>query len=136
MALDPTKDGHLRVTLSSAGVKVRYMVHRLQAEAFLGPSGGRPVVRHLNDIPWDNRISNLEWGTFAENIQDAVLNKTHRNSQKTSCSKGHPYDEQNTVLFRGYQRRCLTCSRRWSREAYRRRTEKGSNGGTKATSSS
>lgn len=43
-------------------------VHRLVAEAFLGPRPPKCEVLHLNHDPADNRASNLKWGTRGENI--------------------------------------------------------------------
>lgn len=37
----------------------------------------------------------------------------HYNSQKTSCKRGHPFDEENTVIYNG-SRHCKQCRRlRW-----------------------
>lgn len=47
-------------------------VHLLMLLAFKGPKPSPAhVCRHLNDIPYDNRIENIEWGTSAENNQEA-----------------------------------------------------------------
>lgn len=48
-----------------------YFVHRLVLEAFGYPKPfEKAVVRHLNDNPDDNRIENLKWGTYKENLLD------------------------------------------------------------------
>ena len=50
-------------------------VHRMVAMAFLGPPPfDRALVRHLNDDPLDNRVSNLAWGNWADNARDRKRN--------------------------------------------------------------
>lgn len=45
--------------------------HRLILEAFVGLRPAGMVCRHLNGDPADNRIENLQWGTYHENAEDA-----------------------------------------------------------------
>lgn len=54
--------------------KNKKYVHRIVAEAFLPNPKGYPIVRHKNDDPHDNRLSNLEWGTQSDNIEDMRRN--------------------------------------------------------------
>lgn len=42
------------------------------------------MVRHLNDIPDDNRLENLAWGNKSENAYDAVKNG------RTNCTNKKP----------------------------------------------
>jgi hypothetical protein len=70
------KDGYLCVGLYPNGgkqPKVRN-VHILMLEAFVGPRPRGGVARHLNDVPSDNRLDNLAWGTYAENEADKRRN--------------------------------------------------------------
>jgi len=53
-------------------------VHRLVCEAFHGTPKDFEVVRHLNGNRYDNRASNLAWGTPVENCHDAVIHATHK----------------------------------------------------------
>lgn len=57
-------------------VSRRIYVHTIIAHAFHGspPTPGL-LVRHLNDLWFDNRASNLAWGTPRENTRDAVSNR-------------------------------------------------------------
>lgn len=110
------KDGHLRVTLAKCGQNRRVFVHVLMLEAFTGPRPEGYVACHWNDIPDDNRIENLRWGTHEDNGDDMVRNGTARNTKKTHCAKGHPYSEDNTYFKRGSRngkptRCCMTCNR-------------------------
>lgn len=73
------RSGHLVVTLiDSVGRRRRVAkVHQLVLEAFVGPRADGMECCHANDIPADNRLSNLRWDTHAANTQDQVRNGRH-----------------------------------------------------------
>ncbi len=66
-----SKTGYLQVNLYRAGRPVHFYVHRLVADAFLGPIKPGLVVNHKNGIKTDNRASNLEITTVEENLRHA-----------------------------------------------------------------
>lgn len=68
------REGHMGVALRAYGRTRYFYIHRLMAEAFLDNPRRLPVVRHLNDIPDDNDLSNLAWGTQRDNAMDALAN--------------------------------------------------------------
>ena len=73
------REGHMGVCLSVYGKPRYFYIHRLMAEAFIDNPHNLPVVRHLNDIPYDNDLDNLAWGTQRDNAYDALRNgKTFR----------------------------------------------------------
>lgn len=73
------REGHMGVCLSVEGRPHYHYIHRLMAEAFIDNPNKLPVVRHLNDVPDDNDLDNLAWGTQRENAYDALRNgKTFR----------------------------------------------------------
>ena len=83
-------NGYLQVHLCSAGIKRSHTVHRLVAEAFFGVPAGRMDANHKNGIKTDNRLSNLEFITPAENMNHCVRTGLYpygrRNGSRTSPS--------------------------------------------------
>lgn len=78
--------GHLTVSLPPPHEVERvrlqratYYIHRLVAEAFLGPPPfARALVRHLDGDPANNRVENLAWGTYGENLADLHRHNAER----------------------------------------------------------
>lgn len=59
--------GYMRVRIGKE--EYRKPSHRYVAMAFLSPVEGKNVVHHINAIPFDNRVSNLQWTTSSENTK-------------------------------------------------------------------
>lgn len=79
MFLKPKKmdrEGHMGFCLHDNGVPHYVYQHRIMAEAFIPNPECYPIVRHLNDIPDDNDLCNLAWGTQRDNWDDSVENGT------------------------------------------------------------
>lgn len=112
--------GHVSVMLCRPDLQRHFLVHRLVLEAFVGPCPAGQESRHLNDVPDDNQLANLAWGTREENMADRAVNGGHYNARKTHCPAGHDYTPENTRLEGpdGRYRRCLACQR--ERDAERR----------------
>lgn len=68
-----TQYGHLMVVPQR---RKNRLVHRLVAEAFIGPRPEGADIRHLNGVHTDNRAVNLAYGTRTENIMDAIAHGT------------------------------------------------------------
>jgi hypothetical protein len=114
------RGGYASVMLSQGGAERHYKVHHLVLCAFVGPMPeGDAHTRHLNDLPTDNRLVNLKWGTRAENMRDAVRNGGHYNASKTRCIHGHEYTPENTVR-QPTGRKCRECKNAYERRRYRR----------------
>jgi len=62
------------ITFWIKGERKRPYAHRLVYETFKGKIPEGMVVRHLNDIPDDNRLENLTIGTQKENAEDYKRN--------------------------------------------------------------
>lgn len=74
LKLSKQRDGYLIV---DTGKKL--LVHRLVAQAFIPNPDNKPCINHKNGIKTDNRVENLEWCTYSENMQHSydVLNHKH-----------------------------------------------------------
>lgn len=104
--------GHLSVNL--ANPKQFRTVHSIVLEAFVGPRPDGMQGLHWNDVPDDNRLSNLRWGTSSQNRLDSVRNGRHWASQKLACPYGHQLVMPNLrkyALARHGHRACLACHR-------------------------
>jgi hypothetical protein len=71
----PSK-GYPRVTLSVAGRRQRFFVHRIVAETFLGPCPDGLEVAHLNGDRRDSRLTNLRYVTRSENHLHKIAHGT------------------------------------------------------------
>jgi DNA-binding XRE family transcriptional regulator len=60
-------------------------VHRLVAQAFLGPRPDGHIVRHIDGNRYNNKVENLCYGTPQENVYDTVRHKTHQGENNGNC---------------------------------------------------
>lgn len=65
-----TEKGYRRVYLYRGDRIERVRVHTAVLRAFVGPRPAGMVTRHLDGDPANNHLSNLAWGTPAENEAD------------------------------------------------------------------
>ena len=108
-----SRTGHLRVQLYvRPGHAKHFQVHRLVARAFIGKSD--LDVLHWDDVPGNNHVSNLRYGTDSENWHDSARNGKRRVSE--FCLRGHAYSPG---------KRCLICEAVVDRRRYRERIETG-----------
>lgn len=105
--LSPTFNPYPRVRLGGKGNPWRY-VHHLMAEAFIGERPDCALVLHRDDVPTNNVLSNLYYGSPSQNQFDAVRNGRHHHARVTECPRGHPYSVGNTKRD-GNRRSCRTC---------------------------
>jgi len=83
----PGSNGYPKVTLCRDGENHTVSVHRLILEAFRGPAPEGFEARHLNGVKTDNRLSNLEWGSLAENAADKVEHGTAPRGERHPLAK-------------------------------------------------
>ena len=81
-----TSNGYLQVSLRFSGKTVSEYVHRLVAKAFLQAKDGCDHVNHIDGDKKNNRSTNLEWCTQADNNRHAVRTGLNK-STKTSVEK-------------------------------------------------
>ena len=67
---DVRRYGHQYITLKTPEGQSRRQVHHLVLEAFVGPAPAGHEACHGNGDASDNALSNLRWGTHAENMAD------------------------------------------------------------------
>jgi len=72
--------GYKKCTISIRNKKRNKEIHRLVAEAFIPNPDNKPTVNHINGIKTDNRVENLEWNTYQENMQHAFDNGLNKSS--------------------------------------------------------
>lgn len=103
------------------------LAHRLAYHAWYGIDPGDLFVCHHCDNPSCIRPDHLFLGTAADNTQDAVIKGRTRNGWKdrTTCVHGHPFDDENTAIYRssrgGIGRGCRICRREACRRWRNRR---------------
>lgn len=72
------KCGHIDVSIKYGGERFHRYLHRMVAEVFIPNPHDYPIVRHLDDNPYNNCVDNLAWGTQIDNMRDAISNNTFR----------------------------------------------------------
>lgn len=90
--------------------RTRYL-HTLVLEAFIGPRPDGMIGLHADDRPWNNHVSNLRWGTSADNAQDCIRNGHNHYMQRETCPRGHVLVAPNLVESDLPRRSCKACAR-------------------------
>ena len=88
--------GYRHVSMRKNGKGYSLSLHRLMLENFVGPCPKGMETRHLNGNPLDNRLSNLEWGTYKENARDQYRHGTRVRGERAGRSKLNE-DEVRTI---------------------------------------
>jgi hypothetical protein len=73
MAAFRSHRGYFYVKLVRGGVRAKFSVHGLVARAFIGPKPDGYNINHIDCDKANNRPSNLEYVTHAENVKHARL---------------------------------------------------------------
>jgi hypothetical protein len=107
-------NGYLTVNLWHAGKRATAYVHRLVAQAFIGPIADGMTVNHKDGDKANPALSNLEIVTHAQNMAHASRTGLFaagrsENREKAACPQGHPYDAANTYRRPSGGRGCRAC---------------------------
>jgi HNH endonuclease len=79
---------HLVTPCYTNGGRRQTCVHVLILEAFVGPCPPGMVCRHFPDRdPTNNRLENLQWGTYHQNAMDRITHGTDANGEKCCSAK-------------------------------------------------
>lgn len=91
--------GYHIVTLLNNKIQSTKTIHRLVAIAFIPNAENKRTVNHKNGIKTDNRVENLEWNTYSENMNHSFKNGlrkiggSHPNARKMiDISNGKIFD--------------------------------------------
>lgn len=96
--------GYLTVGLTSPTKKQRpHVIHRLVLESFIGADKDKPFANHKNGIKTDNRLSNLEWVTHAENIAHAYETGLHKKYAGSNASNAKLTEEQAIEIIQCFR---------------------------------
>lgn len=95
--------------------KKNWLVHKLVASICFKDYNPNLFTLHKCNNPPCFNDEHLKQGTNRENMLDAIERGTHVHSSKKFCPKGHPYDDNNTIIRtdkRGRQGRwCKQCEK-------------------------
>ena len=79
--------GYLQVGFRVKGSRHVYLVHRLVAQAFIPNPLEKKCINHKNWNKSDNRIGNLEWVSYKENMAHAKINNLTARGENNGNSK-------------------------------------------------
>jgi len=54
-----------------------FYIHKLVAQVFIGPRPDGMVIRHLDGNRYNNKVTNLAYGSNEQNYEDTKKHKTH-----------------------------------------------------------
>lgn len=107
-------NGYVAVRLSRFGANIKYYVHSLILETFVGPRPAGMQSCHGPAGPADNHLANLRWDTPSANMFDKQRDGTDHMRNRVACQPlGHLLRAPNLVAseLRKGHRGCLACSR-------------------------
>lgn len=94
----PNEDGYLQCKLSKDGISINVGVHRVVAMAFIDNPDNKPEVNHKDGNRQNNNVSNLEWVTHAENIEDCFKRGTHVSLRDLTGDKNPNYGNRTLSI--------------------------------------
>lgn len=105
--------GYKLVGLCKDGLQKSFRVHNLVAETFIEPSNGR-LVNHIDGNKLNNKVSNLEYVSYSQNLDHAYKNKLRPSGEDIYCAK---LSDLDVIKIRGEL--CLKASRNYLAKKYK-----------------
>ncbi|POH13409.1 hypothetical protein BGL41_04620 [Fructilactobacillus sanfranciscensis] len=84
------KPGYLNVDIHVSGKRYKAGVHRLVAMAFIPNPQNLECVNHLDENKHNNRVENLEWCTYKENLNYSGIIENNIKKNKVPVSMIDP----------------------------------------------
>lgn len=101
-------DGYLRINITRNKKSKTLRVHHLIADAYLGPRPQGYTVNHKNGCKTDNRVSNLEYVTSAENTSLAFRAGLVKTCKPVSVNGVYYFSAREAERQTGIPRRSFT----------------------------
>lgn len=97
--LKPAKasNGYLTVALCKNGVQKTHTIHRIIAEAFIPNPDNKPCIDHINTDRTDNRIENLRWVTYKEQMENELTKEHCKEAHKTETDNWFKCGNKNLM---------------------------------------
>ena len=94
--LKPLNGEYLRVILYKNKIAKTFYIHRLVGQNFISNSNNYKYINHKDENKHNNRVENLEWCTFKENMNYG----TKQNRESKIKTKYHiaQYDNDNNLI--------------------------------------
>ena len=98
-----SNSGYLRVALEvkDSSERKNESIHRMVASTFLENPNNLPVVLHKDNDPLNNHVSNLQWGTQSENIQQAFREGRKVSPRAVPIYAYEVYNEDEVIKCKG-----------------------------------
>lgn len=103
----------------------RWSAHRFAYSLLVGPVPDALELDHLCRVPACCNPAHLEPVTHKENLRRADWSGNRNRPPATHCKRGHPFDEENTVMRKSGKRMCRACCNLKARERHHRKRAEG-----------
>jgi hypothetical protein len=97
------KKRYVSCCLRKEGGVLHTNLHRLVGILFIPNPLNLPQVNHKKGIKWDNRASELEWNTAAENSNHALENNLYKKAVGEDYNRSKLTEQKVLVIRRLYQ---------------------------------
>lgn len=96
--------GYFNFTVRKNGKQKVLLIHIEMAKSFLENPNKHKLVRHLDDVKGNNLLSNLAWGTYAENREDGIRNGRHFHKPGVCPAKAKLTEEDVVFIMKSSEK--------------------------------